>query len=259
MSTFAICGDSGTGKTTMAETLARHLSNAVVLECDRYHKWEREDLHWKEFTHLNPEANELDLMNQDVQTLKDGKGIFRRNYNHDMGTFTQDQEVKSADNVIACGLHTFMCPEGLYDVKIFMDTDPTLKAQWKISRDIGKRGYSLEQARAQIENRQEDYALFLEPLALDANIVVNFRNETDLYTDSIKGIGRFLRVFIKEVYRLSDILREFSNLGVDYIFCSENSSRPGFWQIDIKHIHGGYYYDYIVMCILGVLKQNASS
>lgn len=249
MKTFAVCGDSGTGKTTMAATLARHLFNVMILECDRYHKWERGDPNWKHFTHLNPEANKIDLMNQDIQTLKKGKSIFQRSYSHDTGTFTEEEEIRSAENIITCGLHTLVCPDGLYDVKIFMDTDPILKTQWKISRDVGKRGYSLEQVKEQIENRLGDYESFLQPLALSADVIVNFRNETDLYIDSIKGIGRFLRIFVKKEHKANRILQQLDDMDVDYTF--SEGDRPGFWQLDIR---GGSYYDYVVLCVLDILK-----
>jgi len=258
MTRFAVCGDSGAGKTTMATTLARHLSGVVILECDRYHRWERNDPHWKYYTHLNPGAIELGLMNRDVQTLEEHKSIFRRGYDHATGRFTPDQEIKPADNIIACGLHTFICPEGLYDVSIFMDPDPVLKTQWKISRDIGKRGYTLQEVKKQIAKRQKDYVSFLQPLMLRADVIVNFCTETGIYTDSIKGIGRFLRVFIRETYQTSDILSKFDELDLDYSF-SEASDRPEFWQIDIKQISSGYYYDYVVLCVLDIARQNEAS
>lgn len=250
MNVFAICGDSGTGKTTMAQTLVSHLSDAVILECDRYHKWERGDPHWKQFTHLNPDANHLDVMNQDVCDLKKGQSIFRKSYNHKTGMFTLGREIQPAKNIITCGLHTFICPQDLYDVKIFMDTDPILKTQWKISRDIGKRGYNLQQVKQQIQSRQKDYRLYLEPLILDADIIVNFFNESDLYIDSIKGIGRSLKVFISHKYFLDGTLKLFDESNVEYVLL-DKSSRVNFWQIDIKYVS----YDHIVLCILDVLQQ----
>jgi len=256
MTCFAVCGDSGTGKTTMAMTLARHLSDAVVLECDRYHKWERNDPHWQAYTHLHPDANELSLMNVDVCTLNSQKSVFRRGYDHATGRFTPAQEIKPAKNTVTCGLHTLMCA---HDVGVFMDTDDILKTQWKIARDIGKRGYTLQQVRDQISGRQEDYRRFLRPLMLRADVVVNFCTETDSYIDSIKGIGRFLKVFVRKTYQVSDMLREFDDRGVDYSFL-ENGDREGFWQVDIKHVgESGYYYDHIVLCILDVARQKCST
>ena len=250
MTCFAICGDSGTGKTTMATTLADRLSDAFVLECDRYHRWERHDPHWEEYTHLNPAANDIDLMNCDMRALTAGVTVCRREYDHTTGKFTDNQEIKPTRHLIACGLHTLMVP---HDVGIFMETDPVLKTQWKIARDISKRGYTLAEVKQQIENRQGDYKSFIYPLISCADVIVNFGTESSLYSDSIKGIGRFLRIFVRIYYQSDSILRELDALDIDYTFSREKSGRLGFWQLDIK---SGYYYDYAVLCVLDVARQN---
>jgi uridine kinase len=254
MTCFVICGDSGAGKTTMATALADRLLDSTVLECDRYHRWERHDPHWKECTHLNPEANDIDLMNSDIQTLMSGNSIFRRDYSHVTGKFTENREIKSTRHLVVSGLHTLMCN---HDVGIFMDTDQVLKTQWKISRDIGKRGYTLSEVKEQIQNRQEDYESFVRPLMLRADVIVNFSTESNLYIDSIKGIGRFLRIFVRDNYKPNNILDKLDSLEIDYVF--GKGDRSGFWQIDIKHITNGYYYDYAVLCVLDVAKQKCNT
>ena len=174
MSCIAICGDSASGKTVMANLLAVLLRDSVVLECDRYHLWERNNPIWqKEFTHLNPAANNIHLMNLDVYELKKGTTIYRPNYDHRTGTFTDPVAINPADHIIVSGLHTFMCPESMYDLKIFMDPSDELKIQWKINRDISNRGYTYEQVKEQIERRKSDYETFVLPLRSRADIVVN--------------------------------------------------------------------------------------
>ncbi len=254
MTCFVVCGDSGTGKTTMATALADRLSDVVVLECDRYHRWERHDPHWKEYTHLHPGANDMALMQYDVRRLQAGVTVSRREYDHVTGTFTDAQEIKPARHLVACGLHTLLC---LHDIGVFMDTDTDLKTQWKIARDISKRGYTLGEVRQQIENRQGDYESFVYPLMSRADVIVNFSTESNLYTDSIKGIGRFLRIFVRDCYQSDNILRELDALDIDYTFGA--GDRLGFWQVDIKHMASGYYYDYAVLCVLDIAKQNEAS
>lgn len=180
MSCIAICGDSASGKTVMAELLAKEFGDVTVLECDRYHKWERHSDHWKtEYTHLNPQANYIDLMRQDIINLKKGKSVFRRDYDHSTGTFTDEREIKPSRHLIVVGLHTLMCPE-LYDLKIFMDPSTNLKIQWKMTRDMSKRGYTYEEVKQQITKRHKDYDLFIEPLKLCADIVSNGCDQDDV-------------------------------------------------------------------------------
>lgn len=180
MSCIAICGDSASGKTVMAELLARELGDVTILECDRYHKWERQSGYWQtEYTHLNPQANHIDLMHQDVVDLKNGKSIFRRDYDHGTGTFTEEREIRPSRHLIVVGLHTLMRPD-LYDLKIFMDPSTNLKTQWKITRDVSKRGYTYEQVKEQITKRRKDYDLFIEPLKIYADIVSNGCDQDDI-------------------------------------------------------------------------------
>ena len=147
---LAVCGDSGSGKSTLSKVISAYLVNSTVVECDRYHKWERGDSSWKTFTHLNPEANHLSLMNGDALI---------------------DQLINPSKNIVMCGLHTFYDVEDLYNLKIFMETDKELKTQWKIARDSNKRGYSTSEVKEQIRIRQTDYNKFLKPKAKDAALI----------------------------------------------------------------------------------------
>ena len=85
-------GDSGAGKTTISESLSNIFTsmNSLVIRGDDMHKWQRGHEKWEEFTHLDPKANllhqEIDMLN----SLKAGKGILRKMYNHDDGTFSND-------------------------------------------------------------------------------------------------------------------------------------------------------------------------
>ena len=72
---FAICGDSGSGKSTLSNLLKTYFTNSFTLECDRYHKWERGNDNWSKITHLNPKANYIEKMKEDVFNLKIGKEI----------------------------------------------------------------------------------------------------------------------------------------------------------------------------------------
>ena len=51
--------------------------DSFILECDRYHKWERGNENWKIYTHLHPEANNIDEALKDISLLKTNSiGVF---------------------------------------------------------------------------------------------------------------------------------------------------------------------------------------
>jgi uridine kinase len=175
---FAISGDSGSGKTTMMNVLKQVFRDdkLLTLETDRYHKWERGDPNYNEYTHLNPYANRLELMAGDVYNLKIGNSIFQVDYDHKTGKFTEKQKIESKENIILCGLHTIY-NESLnesIDLKIFMDTDRSLIKKWKIQRDVIERGYSMEKVLKQIEARENDYVRYIKEQKNNADIIVHY-------------------------------------------------------------------------------------
>lgn len=244
---IAICGDSGSGKTTLSNLLLKNLEDAMVLECDRYHKWERGHEEWKKTSQLNPKANHLDIMSEDFHQLKKGLSIFREDYDHKDGKFTEKQTINPSKNIIACGLHTFKCDDSLYDLKVFMNPDEDLRLQWKTARDIRKRGYTTSQALDQITSREKDRLLFIKPYINESDLIVSFCTDKNIpHMDSVKGLGRSLRVFINNNYNIITLKYKLCDLESRDV---SPSSIPGFHEMLICECK----YEYVVMCILYLL------
>ncbi len=191
---IAICGDSGSGKSTLANKLTHFFYNPFLLECDRYHKWERNNNNWKQFSHLNPEANYIVKMNEDVFNLKIGNNIYSADYDHSNGSFTTQQYIESKDNLIVCGLHTLYNSNNIYNIKIFMDTDNNLKFYWKINRDVKDRGYKLETVLEQMKKRTNDYIKYILPQKSQCDIIINF------YTDKVVTINNVFEIDNLNIY-----------------------------------------------------------
>jgi len=180
---ITISGDSGTGKTTLSYKLKDYLEikNKVLLyECDRYHKWSRGDINWKSFTHLNPEANMIEQMKDDIIQLKSNNSIKQVEYDHHTGKFTEPQIIEPLSVVIVLGLHTLLDStlNKLSDCKIYIDPDYDLKTKWKIQRDNVERGYTIEQSLKSIEDRREDYEAYIKPQKDNADIIINYTETT---------------------------------------------------------------------------------
>ncbi len=178
---IGVGGDSGVGKTTVKMSLVNLLGkeNIVPIESDGDHKWGRGDQSWDKITHLNPKANYLYRQAQYLKSLKNGSNIERVEYDHATGNFSEPLKVYANDFIIVAGLHPFYLPQTrkLIDIKIYLDTQETLRRHWKIRRDVTNRGYSIDQIIAQIEAREEDAQMYIHPQMNYADLVVRF------YTD----------------------------------------------------------------------------
>jgi len=198
---ISISGNSGSGKTALTRMLTKDISNSFILECDRYHKWERGDKNWEKYTHLNPEANYLTKMNKDVFDLKIGKKIYQVDYDHKNGKFTSKETIESKNTVIVCGLHALYNTKS--NINIFMDTMKDLNIFWKIKRDTKKRGYSVEKVFKSIQKRSADYKKYILPQINKADIIINFYTDDNISFDDLERNYKIkLNLFIKKKYNI---------------------------------------------------------
>lgn len=259
---FAICGDSGSGKSTLGEILKRYFSNSFMLECDRYHKWERKDENWNKYTHLNTDANYITKMNEDIFNLKVGNSIYQVDYNHVSGKFTEPEKIETSDNMIVCGLHSLYTEnQNLYNLKIFIDTHDTLKYTWKIKRDMQKRGYSKEQILNQIESRKNDYINYILPQRDKSDIIINFFTDDDFDINRLDEIPNIkLRIIIKKRFNLFPILKSFTSNSISYDFVVEDNyyiiviDKFSDHNLNLNYSSNNFY-DYILYIILNIKDQ----
>lgn len=174
--TIAVCGDSGAGKTTLSELIQEILpyDQTLLFETDRYHKWERGDERYETITHLNPLANHIEKLSTDTFKLCIGDDIHAVDYDHSTGKFTEPKNIKPNKFILFCGLHTLYKESlnDIYNLKIFIDTDPELKRQWKIHRDVHERGASVERVMQSIIRREPEYDTYIKPQRASADIIL---------------------------------------------------------------------------------------
>ncbi len=204
---IAIAGDSGSGKSTLMKHLMKLFddNNFLKLETDRYHKWERGDINYNTYTHLNPYANHLEKMSEDIYNLKIGNDIYAVDYDHNTGKFTAQEKIRSANNILLCGLHTLYNNKinDIINIKIFMDTDRNLIKKWKINRDVNERGYSIDKVIKQIENREKDYEEYIKHQKKYADIMINYYEENELIYCKLIILNKF---FVSKILLLSENL-----------------------------------------------------
>lgn len=173
---IGIAGDSATGKSTFVELIKNNIlkDKVLLLEGDDDHKWERQNEHWKKFTHLNPKANFLFRQALDIKKLKNWNIISRVRYNHVTGTFSKKKIVYPKKYIIINGLHVLYLPQMRknLDFKIYMDADKNLKTFWKIKRDSSYRNQTINHILENITRRERDYIKYIFPQINYADIAI---------------------------------------------------------------------------------------
>jgi uridine kinase len=251
---IAISGDSGTGKTTLANLLKKTYNNSFVLEGDRYHKWERKDKKWDYITHLDPKANYIAKMENDILKLKLGKNIFQVDYDHSNGKFTSKKKIKAKNNLIVCGLHSVNgVKNNLYNLKIYMDTDAKLKKIWKINRDTKIRNKPLHAIINEINKRKKDYKRYINPQKKKSHLIIRYylnqANEIslDLFISKLKNIQTICEGFKKKniKFRMSNYDKKFVRLSF-YNYKKIKLFKENYFENTFS------FYDYIIFVILNM-------
>ncbi len=174
--TLGVAGDSGSGKTTFTEGIRSIFGNDLVstITLDDYHSLDREGRREQGLTPLNPRANRIDQLEQDLILLKRGVPIEKPVYNHTTGTFNPPVIFRPNKILILEGLHTMFTPNlrKYLDFTLFVDPAKEVKSDWKIRRDTGKRGYTHDDVIREIAEREPEYERYIAPQKEYADAVI---------------------------------------------------------------------------------------
>ncbi len=176
---LGIAGDSGVGKDRLAQGLTALLGKDDVIQLagDDYHRWERGDKNWKVLTHLDPKSNRLHEQLEHTIALSAGQGILKGSYDHGTGRFLPAEAVDPRKNIIVQGLHTFLLERmrEVFDLRVFLDPDESLRKFWKLQRDHQERGQSVAKALKSLRQRKSDRLKVVLPQREHADLIFCMR------------------------------------------------------------------------------------
>ncbi len=190
---ISITGSSGAGTTSVKKTFEqifrRESVNAVYVEGDSFHKYDRMEMRTKmaeeaklgnkHFSHFSPETNLLEKLEATFKSYSEtGNGDIRY-YIHDSvdeeahgykaGTFTPWKSIpEKTDLLFYEGLHGAVVT-GDINVARYADLKigvvPVINLEWiqKLHRDRSTRGYSTEAVTDTILRRMPDYVNYIVP------------------------------------------------------------------------------------------------
>ena len=88
-------------------------------------------------------------MSEQISALKAGEMILKPIYNHDTGLKEPEEPIDPNHIIILEGLHPLVDERVRknLDFSIYIDVADEVKYDWKIKRDVAKRGWTEEQVK----------------------------------------------------------------------------------------------------------------
>ncbi len=175
-----IAGGTGSGKTTVAESILANIDSpeTVLIDQDAYYKSNAE-LSFEERAAVNfdhPDAIDFPLLIKHLKKLKKGESIEKPLYD-----FTRHQRKKETEIirpsriVVVEGILIFAIPElrNLFDMKVFVDTDDDERLLRRVARDMEERERSFESIQKQYRSTVKPMHLeFVEPSKRYADVII---------------------------------------------------------------------------------------
>jgi len=190
---IGIAGGTGSGKTTVADRIARELGpeRVVVLVQDNYYR-DLSHLSFEERSGWNfdhPAALDAALMASQVADLKAGRAIDVPVYDYRTHTRVPDRtiHVTPRDTVIVEGILVLELDElrALMDVKLYVETDDDVRFIRRLRRDIAERGRSVESVIEQyLSTVRPMHREFVEKSRRHADLILPWGD----YNDAAVGV-----------------------------------------------------------------------
>lgn len=176
---IGIAGGTGSGKTTLAASIAKRFGDSVViLSHDSYYR-SLNHLSFEERTKVNydhPEAYETSLLMHDLEKLKNGESIDVPVYSFEIHNRTSETvHVEPRKIIVVEGILIFenMDLRNMFDVKIFVDTDADIRFIRRLNRDMIERGRTLESVETQYMNTVKPmHEQYVEPTKKYADMII---------------------------------------------------------------------------------------
>ncbi|MDH5506657.1 MAG: uridine kinase [Anaerolineae bacterium] len=177
---IGIAGGTGSGKTTVANVILERVGaeRIAYLPHDAYYK-DLRDLPPAQRAAINfdhPNSLETELMIEHVVQLRAMRAIQLPIYDFTTHTRTvQTIPVEPQPVILVEGILIFVEPRlrQLFDVKLFVDTDPDIRFIRRLQRDITERGRTTESVMQQYQSTVRPMHLeFVEPSKRYADVII---------------------------------------------------------------------------------------
>lgn len=177
---IGIAGGTGSGKTTVATVILERVGaeRIALLAHDAYYR-DLRDLPRSQRDLINfdhPDSLDTDLMVRHVLSLRRGEAVEVPIYDFTTHARTPlTRRVEPQPVILVEGILVFAEPalRELFDVKIFVDTDPDVRFIRRLQRDIEERGRTVASVIQQYQTSVRPMHLeFVEPSKRYADVII---------------------------------------------------------------------------------------
>ena len=171
---IGIAGGSGSGKSFVAERIAKEF-NAIIIKMDDYYKPFGNKFDEKKTNVDIPDALDLELLKQHIIQLKQQKSIKKPIYDYKTHLRESYENIFAQKVMIIDGLFALSnIFSDLLDLKIFIDSDEEIRLKRRIQRDIKQRARTKQQVITQWNTTVEPmFKEFILPQKQSADLIIN--------------------------------------------------------------------------------------
>lgn len=176
---IGIAGGTGSGKTTLINRIKKEFDDEITILSHDFYYSENSHLPFEEREKLNydhPNSFETSFMVEHIKQLKEGNAVDRPVYDFVIHNRKKETvKVQPAKVIIVEGILIFENKEllDLFDIKVFIDTDPDVRIIRRILRDVRERGRSLDSVINQyLTTVKLMHDEFVEPSKKNADIII---------------------------------------------------------------------------------------
>jgi uridine kinase len=196
---IGIAGPSSSGKTELARRLIQHLPGTALVSLDSYYRGMEEIpiASRKEVNFDHPDALDWELLHEHLQAMAGGKGFAEPVYSFaEYARTSETRWIPPSEHIIVEGLFVLHWPElrGMLETKVYVQTDPAVCFERRMTRDVNERGRTVESVRRQYELTVLPGAeQFVVPTRKYADLVVSGEEPIERAVAAVEARLHFVR------------------------------------------------------------------
>ncbi len=176
---IGVAGPSSSGKSELARQLAERLPGTAIVSLDSYYRG-MEEIPLEERKKVNfdhPDSLDWELLHEHLVAIAAGRAFDEPVYSFaDYARTAETRRIAPTEFLIVEGLFVLYWPElrKMLNTKVYVQTDPGVCFERRLSRDVAERGRTPESVREQYERTVRPSAeWFVHPTEKHADLVVS--------------------------------------------------------------------------------------